>query len=156
MVFFEFACKIFNTQKKVEKMTIGERIKLLRKGKYSQEKLAELLGVHANTFIKWEHDKSFPTADKLKLLAELLGTTVSYLSGENDEPAESEKVERENKIETNKISDSEFIERLVKSQPMVVYETGNERMLIPATTEGFNFIREMRTNQMTGNLAGVR
>ena len=65
-------------------MTLGEKIKALRKRKYTQEELAYRLGVHVNTVLKWEHGDRKPTADKLKALADVLGTTPSELLSSDD------------------------------------------------------------------------
>lgn len=38
-------------------MNIGDKIRLARKGKYTQAQLAELLGVHEVTVRRWESEK---------------------------------------------------------------------------------------------------
>ena len=40
-------------------MKLGEKIKALRKGKYTQEKLAELIDVHVNTLLRWERGENY-------------------------------------------------------------------------------------------------
>ena len=65
-------------------MSIGERMRQLRKGKYTQEALAEAVGVHVNTINKWENGKRAPDAAKLLTLAKALNTTVAYLTDEED------------------------------------------------------------------------
>lgn len=64
--------------------TLGERIAQNRKAKgFTQESLAEQLGVSAQAVSKWENDISCPDITLLPELAKLLGTTVdSLLSGE--------------------------------------------------------------------------
>lgn len=62
-------------------MTIGNRISELRKQKnYSQEYLAEILGVSRQAVSKWEQDKSSPDTQNLIALAELLGVSVEFLA----------------------------------------------------------------------------
>ena len=68
-------------------MSIGERLRTLRQGKYSQEQLAEILNVHSITVSKWETDKWHPRGENLVRLAQVLGTTPEYLQGETDNPA---------------------------------------------------------------------
>ena len=67
-------------------MIFGERLKQLREGKYSQEELAYMLHVHNNTISKWENGAQEPRAKKVAELAQILGTTPSYLLGDTDNP----------------------------------------------------------------------
>lgn len=61
-------------------MTIGNRISTLRKQlKYSQEYVAEQLGVSRQAVSKWEKDISKPDTDNIIHLAELLNTNVDYI-----------------------------------------------------------------------------
>ena len=64
-------------------MTLGENIKIKRKEKrLTQEKLAEIIGVHPNTIRQWEKNKNSPKTQDIEKLAEALDTTISYLYGE--------------------------------------------------------------------------
>ena len=69
-------------------MTFGERLKLLREGKYSQEELANMLNVHSVTISKWENNVQEPRANKVAELARILGTTTAYLLGDTDNPSQ--------------------------------------------------------------------
>lgn len=61
-------------------MNIGEKIYQLRKAKgYSQEELAELLGVTRQAVSKWELGSSTPELDSVVELAKLFGVTTDYL-----------------------------------------------------------------------------
>ncbi|MCR4818522.1 MAG: helix-turn-helix domain-containing protein [Fretibacterium sp.] len=65
-------------------MDFGRKIRKLRKEKsMTQQNLADALGLHMNTISHWEN-LEYPFADirKLSRLAEALGTSVSYLRGE--------------------------------------------------------------------------
>lgn len=64
--------------------TIGKKIAALRKDKgYTQDELAERLGVSAQAVSKWENDLSCPDIMLLPELARLFDTTVDeLLSGE--------------------------------------------------------------------------
>lgn len=68
-------------------MSLGERIKVLRKAQgWTQEDLAERLGMHINTVIRWETNQRIPSIPKMKTLAEALGSRLEYLLGmETDE-----------------------------------------------------------------------
>ena len=71
-------------------MGIGGRIKALRKGKFNQAELAELVGVHETTLRRWEQERDRgPDLDALKRIAEVLDTSVAYLTGETDNPERS-------------------------------------------------------------------
>ena len=76
-------------------MVFGERLRLLRHRKYSQEELANLLHVHNNTISKWESGTQAPRMTKMKELASILGTTVAYLMGDTDNPLPPEHKQEE-------------------------------------------------------------
>jgi len=67
-------------------MTIGNRIRTLRKQlNYSQEYVAEQLEVTRQAVSKWEKDISNPDTNNIIQLAQLLNTTVEYItSGKSD------------------------------------------------------------------------
>ena len=69
-------------------MTTGEKLQNLRKeNNYTQEELADILGVSRQSISKWESDVAFPETDKLITLAKLFHCTVDYLLNvENDDP----------------------------------------------------------------------
>lgn len=60
--------------------TFGERIAEKRKSKgYTQEQLAEMMGVTAQAVSKWENDVSYPDITSVPTLAQKLGCTVDEL-----------------------------------------------------------------------------
>jgi len=62
------------------KVKLGKRIKELRKKRgYSQEQLAEKLGIAQNTLSKIETGENFLTADTLENLARVLNVTPNEL-----------------------------------------------------------------------------
>lgn len=66
-------------------MTLGEKIKSLRKGLgMSQEKLAELMGISRQAVAKWENGQSAPSTANLFKLAEILNTTTAFLLADDD------------------------------------------------------------------------
>ena len=70
-------------------MTLGEKIKTLRKGKgYSQEEFAELLDVSRQAISKWESDRGTPEINKLLQISNMFGVTLDYLL--KDENTENE------------------------------------------------------------------
>lgn len=61
-------------------MTTGEKIsKLRRDNNYTQEQLAELLGVSRQAISKWESSLAYPETDKLIRLGELFDCSLDYL-----------------------------------------------------------------------------
>ena len=66
----------------MEQQSMGKRIMQLRKEKgYTQEQLAEMMGVSAQAVSKWENDVSCPDISILPQLAERLGVTTDELLG---------------------------------------------------------------------------
>lgn len=58
---------------------MGGRIKAARAGRYSQEDLADELGVHQNTLRNYELDRRKPPTDLLERIAELTGVSIEWL-----------------------------------------------------------------------------
>ena len=62
-------------------MTIGERIQKLRNSKgFTQEYVANVMGISRQAVHKWEKNETRPDTDNLILLARILGTTVEYIA----------------------------------------------------------------------------
>lgn len=65
-------------------MKFGEKLSGLRKQhNYTQEELADVVGVSRQAISKWESDVSYPETEKLILLSKLFGCTVDYLLNED-------------------------------------------------------------------------
>ena len=61
-------------------MTLGKRIAEHRQQMgFSQEKLAEIIGVSRQAVTKWEADQTLPSSSNLLKLAEVFGTTADML-----------------------------------------------------------------------------
>jgi transcriptional regulator with XRE-family HTH domain len=66
----------------MEQQSMGKRIMQLRKEKgYTQEQLAEKVGVSAQAVSKWENDVSCPDISILPQIAEVLGVSTDELLG---------------------------------------------------------------------------
>lgn len=64
----------------MEEKTFGERLKTYRKAKgYTQQELAEKIGVSDKTVSRWESDGGYPDVPTLVPLAQALGVTVDEL-----------------------------------------------------------------------------
>ena len=61
-------------------MTLGDKLTKLRKeNNYTQEQLAELLGVSRQAVSQWESNVAYPETEKLIKLGELYGCSMDYL-----------------------------------------------------------------------------
>ena len=61
-------------------MTFGEKLSKARKeNNYTQEQLADILGVSRQSISKWESDVTYPETDKLIRLSELFHCSLDYL-----------------------------------------------------------------------------
>ena len=132
-------------------MTLGEKIKALRKGKYTQEELAEKLDIHMNTVLRWEQGKRYPTINKLKKLSQILGTSVEYLMDDTDS-VKNVKVSAST-FDGQDVSDNDnhlpkdesrpYTEKQVNSG-MVIYRFGDGSSVeFPPTNEGYKFFKNM-------------
>lgn len=60
--------------------TLGSRLKELRKEKkFTQQKIADSIGVSKTSVIYWEKDENVPKHESLNALAKVLGTTTDWL-----------------------------------------------------------------------------
>ncbi len=79
-----------------ETTTFGDRVTGAREAAgLGQPELAKRLGVKVKTIRAWENDQSEPRANKLSMLAGILGVSMMWLlSGEGDGPDGPDVVER--------------------------------------------------------------
>lgn len=67
-------------------MELKDKLQLLRKQNgYSQEQLADKLGIARQTISKWENGQAVPELNGLILLSDLYGVTIDRMVKENDE-----------------------------------------------------------------------
>ena len=107
-------------------MELGEKIKELRlKRRWTQEGLANELGVSAQTVSKWENQIIMPDITLLPVLSELFGITIDELFNLSVE----QKLKRiENKFEiTDELTDNEFQDaldylKIQKEDPIYNYQ----------------------------------
>ena len=61
-------------------MTLGEKLSKLRKEyNYTQEQLADILGVSRQSISKWELDTAYPETEKLIEMGKLFDCSMDYL-----------------------------------------------------------------------------
>ncbi|MDD6490941.1 MAG: helix-turn-helix transcriptional regulator [Firmicutes bacterium] len=78
-------------------MTLGDKLSKLRKeNNYTQEQLADILGVSRQAISKWESDIAYPETDKLIRISELYDCSLDYLLKETMET--DDKVQNDNTI----------------------------------------------------------
>ena len=66
-------------------MKIGENIRALRKARgFTQEQLADMLGISFQAVSKWENNASTPDISLLPVIAKELGTSIDQLFSENN------------------------------------------------------------------------
>ncbi len=67
-------------------MTIGDKLSKLRKeNNYTQEQLADVLGVSRQAISKWESNITYPEIDKLIRMSELFNCSLDYLLKDAEE-----------------------------------------------------------------------
>lgn len=65
-------------------MTLGEKLSKQRKEyNYTQEQLADILGVTRQSISKWESDTAYPETDKLIELGKIFNCSMDYLLKSN-------------------------------------------------------------------------
>jgi len=74
--------------------TLGDRLAAAREGQgLSQADLARRLGVREKTLAHWEDDASEPRANRVQMLAGMLGVSLRWLlTGEGDGPGDPDAV----------------------------------------------------------------
>lgn len=81
-------------------MTLGNKLSKLRKeNNYTQEQLAEILGVSRQAISKWESNIAYPETEKLLKLGELYECSMDYLL--KDENSESVPVPKSRSVSSN-------------------------------------------------------
>ncbi len=97
-------------------------IELRKKAGYSQEELAEKMGVSRQSVSKWEGALSIPDLDKILLLSEIFGVSTDYLLKDElgDEiPAPKEEISESNFRKVSMEEANEFIKIKDETAPMV-------------------------------------
>lgn len=71
-----------------DQATLGDRIVAAREARdQSQTQLAQRLGVRARTLRDWENDRAEPRANRMQMLAAMLGVSLRWLmTGEGEDP----------------------------------------------------------------------
>ena len=120
-------------------MELKDKIKKLRRGQYSQEELASLLGVSYVTVSRWENGTMTPTMKYMPKLAEALNTTVSYLTGETDDPRSINSIDKteplQAEINFEPVDKDDTARRTSVDKGTLVYTFGDKKLEVPNTPE---------------------
>ena len=96
-------------------MTLGEKIAKQRKElNYTQEQLADILGVSRQSISKWESDIAYPETDKLIELGKLFDCSMDYLL-------------KEEVTEKSGAQTSDFTEKIKEISRNVMTEKNNRK-----------------------------
>lgn len=81
-------------------MTLGDKLSKLRKqNNYTQEQLADILGVSRQAISKWESDASYPETEKLIQLSDMYHCSLDYLLRDEMESDDCNQSERSINLE---------------------------------------------------------
>lgn len=142
-------------------MTLAEKVAILRKQKgWSQEELAEKLGISRQAVSKWESESSIPDIDKIVGMSRLFGVSTDYLL-KDDEPFRTEAVftpedtaEKSENIRCVSLEEAnsymELMRRLAKRFAAAVFVL----ILSPVCLILLGGAAEYKYTQLTENMAG--
>ena len=100
-------------------MTLGDKLSRLRKeNNYTQEQLADILGVSRQAISKWESDVAYPETDKLIRLSALYRCSLDYLV-KDDVPAQE--VTTQPQVSEMSSRADTLIKCLLRLAPTLVY-----------------------------------
>ena len=98
-------------------MTLGNKLAKLRKeNNYTQEQLAELLGVSRQAISKWESDAAYPETEKLIRLGKLYNCSMDYLL--LDEVTDQPKMAVAQKLDLRSLCFERVSKRMVGNLPL--------------------------------------
>lgn len=86
---------------------IEKLVELRRRVGFSQEELADRLGVSRQTVSKWESGQGLPNADNLRLLSRLYSVSIDWLLSNEDRPPDRIETPFVQKKETQEREDTQ-------------------------------------------------
>lgn len=101
--------------------TLGERIREYRiKRGFTQNQMAEKLGMTEANFSSYERNRSIPPSEKLNQIANILNVSIDYLLGRTNDPEPHFEFDEEVRAIAREMqslgpSDRAFLSRLIKS-----------------------------------------
>ncbi len=129
------------------RQTIGEFLQTLRKANgYTQQEVADKLGISNKTLSSWETDRAYPDLLSIPALAELYGVTADEILRGERNPANGradEGTENDEKI-------SEKCERAALKNRYLKFNTQSHALLIPACAAAMLIIPAMFVTSTAG------
>lgn len=111
-------------------MTMGEKLsKLRRENNYTQEQLAEVLGVSRQAISKWESNVAFPETEKLIRLSEMYGCSLDYLLKDGIETDYTGKMSHDQKTEEDYIKYDSIANGNILFKRGLIHERKSERTI---------------------------
>ena len=101
-------------------MTLGDKLSRLRKeNNYTQEQLADILGVSRQAISKWESDVAYPETDKLIRLSALYRCSLDYLIKDEVETPDATYAQQQGSYVSTKAS--KLFKGILRFAPTVLY-----------------------------------
>ncbi|MBR2208971.1 MAG: helix-turn-helix domain-containing protein [Synergistaceae bacterium] len=129
-------------------MTFGERIKIFRKGHFSQAELAEEVGVSVDTMRRWEGGTQEPRLGELRNIAKALGVSIGQLTDDNSANLPDNLEANVKTVRVRKKNSSSG-----NMGKLIVLQQGNTRIEIPATERGYSILEKKLNNVELGEIA---
>ena len=99
-------------------MTLGDKLAKLRKeSNYTQEQLADILGVSRQAISKWESNITYPETEKLIRISELFNCSLDYLFKDANETVSSPQPDTEKPLLRNRFNEKKS-EKTVWGMPL--------------------------------------
>ena len=109
-------------------ISFGKKIALLRKEKgWAQGELAAQLNTSVSVISRYERDEMTPSIETAKKLADLLGSTVGYLLGENEDSNIFKDPEMLERFKTIKALKEDDKEKILFTLDAMIHEVTNRR-----------------------------
>lgn len=125
-------------------MTLGDKLSSLRReNNYTQEQLADVLGVSRQAISKWESDATYPETDKLIRICKLFHCSTDYLLLEDEDCSEKQKqsIPACNCLPDNQLLMSEvlkYIDMLFSHQRKNIKSEAKKEKLLTQMTSSIN------------------
>lgn len=117
-------------------MTLGEKLARLRKERnYTQEQLAEILGVSRQAISKWESNAAYPETEKLIRLAQMYDCSLDYLV--LDKPMKKEKQVPVYRLDLSNVCIEKVSEKKIGNLPLWHINIGFGRVAKGVFSLGF-------------------
>ena len=143
-------------------LMFSDRIARLRKDKgLNQKDFAEELGVSVDSVRRWEQGKRSPDIDILGKIAQVLNTTVSYISGETDNPERQNNGNEKLFLSLQEGIDNQlsFIRKgdfIGNGQVLFYHGNNGTQFVIPATDENQSWFREVMSKAIANDLMAAK